>query len=157
MTNKQLREQREFETLYKNPKHARSMWAQKVFDRWSAPATPPCIIVDKDGNITPQSQIEQHVWNTLLKELKAQGLDRLPTNGEMTEACQDYYSRHNSAAYTARRDSMGAKPVDESKQEHTTSNPLEGMTDEELLVMQKALQEYRNKNKIEYKEVKEDE
>lgn len=159
ISTKQLREQREFESMYKNPKHARSMWAQKVFDRWSAPATPPCIILDKDGNITPQSQIEQHVWNTLLNELKAKGLDRMPTNGEMTEACQDYYSRHNSSAYVARRDSMGAKPVDETKQEHTTTNPLEGMSDEELLVMQRALEEYRSKAKLEYseKEEKEDE
>jgi len=159
ISTKQLREQREFESMYKNPKHARSMWAQKVFDRWSAPATPPCIILDKDGNMTPQSQIEQHVWNTLLKELKAKGLDRMPTNGEMTEACQDYYSRHNSSAYVARRDSMGAKPVDETKQEHTTTNPLEGMSDEELLVMQRALEEYRSKAKLEYneKEEKEDE
>lgn len=143
ISNKKLREQREFETLYKNPKHARAMWAQKVYDRWSAPATPPVTIIDAKGNISVESQVEMHVWNTLLKELQDRGEDRMPTNGEMTEACQDYYSRHNSSAYVARRDSMGAKPIDETKQQHTVSNPLEDMSDEELYVMQNALLEYR--------------
>lgn len=143
LTKKQLREQREFETLFKNPKHAREMWAEKVFERYSRPAMEPCIITDKDGNATPQSQLEHHVWHFLKKELESRGEDRLPTSGEMIEACQDYYSRHNAASYIARRDSIGAKPVDESKQQHTVNNPLEDMTDDELQVMYDALQAYR--------------
>lgn len=148
LTKKQLREQREFQTLFKNPKHARAMWAQNVIDRYTKPAFEPILITDKDGNLSPQSQIESAIWNNLKKELENEGLDRLPTEGEMMEACQAYYARHNATSYTARRDSMGAKPIDESKQSHDiTTNPYGNYTDEELLVIQKALEEYREKQK----------
>lgn len=80
LTNKQIREQREFETLFKNPKHARSMWAQNVIDRYAKPALEPISIYDKDGNLTPTSQIEHAVWKHLKEELEAMGSDRLPSN-----------------------------------------------------------------------------
>lgn len=146
LSTKQLREQREFETLFKNPKHARAMWSREVCERYGKPALKPIAITDKDGNLTPTSQVDIAVWNHLLQEIRATGSERLPTEGEMMEACQQYYSRHNAAAYVARRDSMGAKPVDETKQSLSVNNPLEDMTDEELLVMQEALEKYRKKN-----------
>lgn len=139
LTNKQIREQREFETLFKNPKHARAMWSQQVIDRWSKPAMEPIPIYDAKGALTEESQLQIGIWNQLKQELEAQGLDRLPTDGEMMEATQAYLSRTNTSAYVARRDSMGAKPIDESKQSITTNNPLEDLTDEQLEAMQKAL------------------
>lgn len=145
LTNKQLREQREFETLFKNPKHARAMWAETVIDRYAKPALEPIAIYDKDGNLTPTSQIEAAVWAHLKNELEAMGQDRLPTEGEMMEACQQYYARHNASSYVARRDSMGAKPIDETKQSVSVNNPLENLSDEELLVMQQALEAHREK------------
>lgn len=141
-SNKQMREQREFETLFKNPKHARSMWAQTVIDRYSKPAMPPAVIVDDKGNPTKESQLEEQIWHYLKNELQAAGLDRDPTEGEMMEACQSYYARHNPAAYVARRDSMGAKPIDETKITVAQHNPLEDLSDEELEVMQKALEQH---------------
>lgn len=148
LTNKQIRDQAEFETMFKNPKHARAMWSQNVIDRYVKPAMKPIPVYDKDGNLTQTSQIEQAVWNHLADELKAQGSDRLPSEGEMMEACQQYYARHNAAAYTARRDSMGAKPIDETKQQISAYNPLEDLSDEELLVMQKALEDFHGKQKL---------
>jgi hypothetical protein len=143
LTNKQLRDQREFETLFKNPKHARAMWAQNVIDRYAKPALRPIMIYDKDGNPSPTSQIEMAVWQHLKQELEDAGIDRLPSEGEMMEACQQYYSRHNASSYVARRDSMGAKPIDETKQQVQVNNPLENLSDEELFVMQEALEKHR--------------
>lgn len=140
---KALRERREFETLFKNPKHARAMWSEKVVERYCKSAIKPIPIYDKDGNETPQFQLEQVIWANLKKELEDMGEDRLPTEGEMIEACQSYYARHNAAAYVARRDSAGAKPIDETKQAVTVNNPLEGFTDEELEIMQKAVEAHR--------------
>lgn len=145
LTTKQLRDRREFETLFRNPKHARGMWSQNVINRYCKPAMEPVPVVDKDGNLSPASQVEIAVWKHLQEEIKANGEDRYPTEGEMMEACQQYYARHNAASYTARRDSMGAKPIDETKQSVSVNNPLEGLSDEELLVMQKALEEYQAK------------
>ena len=144
LTNKQMRDQREFETLFKNPKHARAMWSEKVIDRYAATALPPVPIYDSKGTLTEESQLEQAVWQHLLNELKAQGSTRLPTEGEMMEACQQYYARHNAAAYVARRDSMGAKPMDETKQQVSVNNPLSDFSDDELRAMQKALEDYRD-------------
>lgn len=154
LTNKQIREQREFETLFKNPKHARATWAQHVIDRYAKPALEPIAIYDKDGNLTPTSQIEQAVWKHLKAELEAEGKDRLPSEGEMMEACQQYYSRHNASSYIARRDSMGAKPIDETKQSVSVSNPLENLSDEELFVIQEALEAHRNAQKAQLTEGK---
>lgn len=148
LTNKEIRDQREFETMFKNPKHARAMWSQNVIDRYVKPAMKPIPIYDKDGNLTATSQIEQAVWDHLVDEIRTMGSDRLPSEGEMMEACQQYYSRHNASSYTARRDSMGAKPIDETKQQISAYNPLEDLSDDELLVMQKALEEYHDKQKL---------
>lgn len=145
LTNKQIREQREFETLFKNPKHARAMWSKEIIDRYAKPAIPPIVVVDSKGNVTEESQIQNAIWDNLLAELKSRGLDRLPTEGEMMDACQAYYARTNASAYVARRDSMGAKPIDETKQSVTTNNPLEGLSDEQLEVMKRALDEYEAK------------
>lgn len=142
LTNEQIRQQREFENLFKDPKRARGQWQKMVEDRYIAPALPPIVVLDAKGQPTPESQIEAAVYSHLLSELKAMGKSRLPTEGEMMEACQQYYSRHNASSYVARRDSMGAKPVDETKQQVNVNNPLEGLSDEELAVMEKALSDY---------------
>lgn len=154
LTPKILREQREFETLFRNPKHARKSWAQNILNRLTRPAIEPIYIADKDGNPSPTYVIEKAIWDHLCQELKDAGLDRPPSEGEMMDACQQYYSRHNAASYTARRDSAGAKPIDETKQNIAVDNPLEGLSDEELFVMQQALGEYREKlEQIRVKEI----
>jgi hypothetical protein len=143
LTNKQMRDQREFETLFKNPKHARAMWSQAVLDRYTKTAMPPVLLTDKDGELLPQCRVELAVWEHLKKEIEDSGSTRYPTEGEMMEACQQYYARHSAASYVARRDSMGAKPVDETKQNIAMNNPLENFSDEELEIMQKALEEHK--------------
>ena len=152
ITTKVLREQREFETMYKNPQHARAMWSQAVAERYAAPAVPPIPVYDKDGNLTKESQIEQAVWNHLVQELKDKGISRPPSEGEIMEACQQYYARHNTSTYVAKRDSVGAKPIDETKQTVSMNNPLEGLTDEELLCMQKALDDLHQRKEAEQNE-----
>ena len=151
LTTKQRREMREFQTIFKNPKYARAAWAQTVYDRYSRPAMEPFpVTIDDKGTLSKESQIEMMVYKRLLKEFEERGLSRLPTEGEFMEACQSYYARHHSASYIARRDSMGAKPVDESKQTHEFNNPYESMSDEELIVVQEALEKHRQK-KLEMK------
>lgn len=143
ISNKSEREQKEFETLFKNPKHARYAWQEKVLQRYCKPAMKPIDIVDKDGELTKESQVEKGVWKQLIEEFKVEGIDRLPTDGEMMEAMQAYYARHNAGSYVARRDGMGAKPVDESKLTSVPFNPYEGMSDEELDLIVKTLNDHR--------------
>lgn len=137
-----LREQREFETLFKNPKYARSSWARKVYERYTRPAMPPIIVLDKDGNETERSQIERQIYAHLVKELQDLGEIRQPSDGEFQEACMAYYARHNAASYTARQAAFGAKPVNESKQT-VTENVFENLTDEELELLAAAREKKR--------------
>lgn len=153
MTNREIGEQREFEALFANPKTARAQWQLEVSKRYAKPAVKPIMLVDKDGNETQQSIIERTIWNHLIEELRAAGINRQPSEGEMMEACQQYYARHNAASYVARRDSMGAKPIDETKQNlNVNNNPLERLSDEELLIVEKALADYHDtiQKEIEY-------
>lgn len=148
MTNREIGEQREFEALFANPKSARVQWQQEVAKRYAKPAMKPIVLHDKDGNETQQSIIERNIWNHIMEEHKQMGISRLPSEGEMMEACQQYYARHNAASYVARRDSMGAKPIDETKQNlNVTNNPLEELSDEELTIVKNALNEYHNHKK----------
>ena len=55
-----------------------------------------------------------------------------PTELEMIMACQAHMARINVANFVAFRDTVGAKPVDESKIDHQINNPYEELTDEEL-------------------------
>ena len=141
-----LREQREFETLFKNPKHARSSWARKVYDRYTRPAMPPIVVRDKDGNETERSQIERQIYDYLCKELQELGEIRQPSDGEFQEACMAHYARHNASSYTARQAAYGAKPVDESKQT-ITENVFENLTDEELEILAAARENKQELNK----------
>lgn len=143
LTTKQRREMREYQTIFKDPMYARATWAKTVYDRYSRPAMTPFPIYDDKGKITKESQLEIEIYKRLVIELKAQDLSRLPTEGELMEACQSYYARHNSSSYIARRDSMGARPIDESKLTHEVYNPYAELSDEELRVMQEALEKHR--------------
>lgn len=147
-TNKEMRDRREFENLFSNPKSARAQWQKNVYTAYCRPVTGPTLIYNDKGMLTEESQVESIVYSNLVSRMKAEGVSRYPTEAEFMEACQQYYSRHNATAYAARRDSMGAKPVDETKQQITMTNPLENLTNEELLAMQQALEELHAKDSL---------
>ena len=49
MSNKQLREQREFQTLFNNPRGARQAWSQEITQRLAKPAMEPTRITGRAG------------------------------------------------------------------------------------------------------------
>ena len=55
----------------------------------------------------------------------------------MIMMCQMLRARYDTSAATFVRDTLGAKPVDESKQELSMSNPFEQLSDEELKLIAK--------------------
>ena len=63
--------------------------------------------------------------------------------------CQLIRARYDTAAAQFVRDTLGAKPVDESKWQGEISNPYESMTDDEL----EALQAYREKKAMEQQQL----
>lgn len=136
-TNKDIRELKEMQNLFADPKFSRQAWKAVGMAIAMQPATQPIVIYDKDGLETANSQIEMYSYNKLSKDIKNLGKeDREPTEIEMILHCQMVKARTDTAAATFIRDTLGAKPVDESKVNAQLSNPYEQLTDEELDMIQ---------------------
>ena len=146
MSNKNIREKQELESLFFNPKYSRQAWKSLGQAIAMQPATQPIPVVDKDGNLTANSTIEQYSYSKLSDDLKLLcKTQRPPTELEMILHCQMVKARTDTSAAVFIRDTLGAKPIDESKVEAQINNPYESLSDEEL----ELLQQLRDKKKQE--------
>lgn len=142
MSNKQEREQKEVKNLFADKKFARDAWrsvGQAILQR---PATKAPVMNDKEGNPTYQSLVDGYSYDTLAKDVKELCKeDRQPTQLEMIMQGQILKARYDTGAAIFVRDTLGAKPIDESRSQVDINNPYEELTDDELL----ALAEIRKK------------
>lgn len=141
--NTQIRKQCEAKNLFADPKYARQAWKSVGTAILASPAVAPVADID-----TLQGAIEDYSYKSLVADterLRAAylrpGEVREPTEIEMIMRCQILRARFDTGAAVFVRDTLGAKPVDESKVEATVSNPYESMTDDEL----EALAAYRER------------
>lgn len=138
LPNKNVREMKEMQNLFADPKFSRQAWKAVGLSIAMQPAVKPIVTYDKDGNETLNSQIESYSYNKLQQDIKQLGKEnRQPTELEMILHCQMVKARTDTAAATFIRDTLGAKPVDESKVDAQLSNPYEQLTDEELEMLQR--------------------
>jgi hypothetical protein len=139
MSNKNIRQRKEMENLFADPKFARQAWKAVGTAIAMQPACKPIAAFDKDGNETVNSQIESYSYRKLAKDIAELGKEeRQPTELEMILHCQMVKARTDTSAAVFIRDTLGAKPVDESKVDANLSNPYEQLTDEELEMLQAA-------------------
>ena len=139
MSNKNIRELKEMQNLFADPKFSRQAW--KAIGQAIAlqPAVRPIQMFDKEGNETLGSQIEGYSYNKLCNDIAELGKEqRQPTELEMILHCQMVKARIDTSAAVFIRDTLGAKPVDESKVDAQLTNPYEQLTDEELEMLQAA-------------------
>jgi hypothetical protein len=95
-------------------------------------------VIDKDGNQTFASTIEEYSYNKLSNDIKQLSSDASgPTELEMIMQCQFIRARFDTQAAAFVRDTIGAKPVDESKMDMQVNNPYEQLSDEELELLDK--------------------
>lgn len=138
MSNKQDRETKEMKNLFADPKFSRQAWRSVGVAILQNPASKPIQTYDKDGNPTLTSEIESYSYTKLKQDIaNLQKEDREPTEIEMILQCQIVKARCDTSAATFVRDTLGAKPVDESKVDANISNPYESLTDEELEALAK--------------------
>lgn len=138
LSNQKARQEKEMKNLFQDPKFARNAFRSVGGAVAMRPAAKPVVRYDKDGNETFESQIETYTYNQLYQDLqKIYGPGHEPTELEMIMACQAQMARINASNFVAFRDSIGAKPVDESKIDNTTVNEFSQMTDEELELLAK--------------------
>lgn len=137
MANKNQRDWAEMKNLFSDPKFSRQAWKSVGIAIAMQPAVKPIASYDKDGNETYNSQIENYSYNKLAKDIASLASEkREPTELEMILHCQMVKARTDTSAAVFIRDTLGAKPVDESKQDLSVSNPYEQLTDEELELIQ---------------------
>lgn len=142
MSNKEEREQKEMKNLFGDPKTARLAWRSVGAAILQSPCSQRIDVYDKEGSPSLDTQVEQYGYASLkhdLDSLSKGGTNREPTELEMIFRCQAIHARHNPASATFIRDTVGAKPVDESKSEVTNVNPFAELSDDEL----EALAAYR--------------
>lgn len=137
MANKQHRDWSEMKNLFSDPKFSRQAWKSVGVAIAMQPAIKPIVMYDKDGNPTLVSQIETYSYNKLAQDIASlQSETREPTELEMILHCQMVKARTDTSAAVFIRDTLGAKPVDESKVDAQVNNPYEQLTDEELEALQ---------------------
>ena len=144
--NKNDRQSKEMQSLFKDPRYARMAWRNVGLAILSSPAVKPVGGSGKDGMDTYDDVVERYSYNSLARDVQAlvdaagkPQEPREPTELEMIFRCQAIHARHNPASAQFIRDTVGAKPVDESKVEQTNLNVYETLTDDEL----EALAAYR--------------
>lgn len=131
MSNKYDRDEKEVRNLL-DPKYARQFWRSVGNAIANRPAVKPIAVVDKDGNYTKESEIELNAFQRLANDLKILNSNRTePTELEMLMQSQFILARTNPSAAIFVRDTLGVKPVDESKVDNTI-NEYSGLSDEEL-------------------------
>ena len=141
-----LRTEKEMKSLFSDKKFARQAWKSVGMAILQNPAVRMPVQYDKEGNTTLQCDLENYSYDQLSKDIKQLGeKDRAPTELEMILQCQIVKARWDTSAAVFVRDTLGAKPVDETKLDASVHNPYEELTDEELEMLaamreQKALQ-----------------
>lgn len=139
MANKTHRDWAEMKNLFSDPKFSRQAWKSVGVAIAMQPAIKPITTYDKNGMETFDSQVEAYSYNKLCNDIKSlQRQDREPTELEMILHCQMVKARTDTSAAVFIRDTLGAKPVDESKVDAQLSNPYEQLSDEELEMIQEA-------------------
>lgn len=143
-TNSDMRTRKEMESLFKDPKAIRTVWKNVGAAILRNPAVKPVPVYDKDGSRTLQSLLEDYSYQQLSQDLKTLGQEaREPTELEMILMCQIVKARSDTSAAIFVRDTLGAKPVDESKIDHNV-NQFESLSDDELEMLAKYREEHKN-------------
>ena len=136
ISNRTYRELLETKNVFADPAYCREAWKSVGTAILLSPAI-GCI-----GDIdTREGAIESYTYDKLCRELKdidGKGKGRQPTELEMIFHCQAARARFDTSAAVFVRDTVGAKPVDESKV-MVGHSQYEDMSDDEL----EALLRYR--------------
>jgi hypothetical protein len=142
MSNKDDRIAKEMSNLFKDPKYCKQAWQSVGLAILQNPAVKLPADYDKQGNETLRSLTENYCYTKLKNDIdaiaKQNGTEpREVTELEMILSCQIARARWDTSAATFVRDTLGAKPVDESKIDQTVTNDYAGLTDDELELLAK--------------------
>lgn len=126
------REIKELQSLFADPRYVREAFKSVGVALLQNPATRSPEIYDKNGILTGETIIANYSYEQLARDIKEiYKQDRAPTQLEMIMMCQMVKARYDTSAAVFVRDTLGAKPIDESKTQ-ILQNDYENLSDDEL-------------------------
>ena len=137
---KEEREKKEYKSLFSDERYAKKAWRDFFSSSLEGPAKPLPETLDKDGNVSFQSQLDQMAYDNVKKRLEAQGISREPMQAEVIVENNVLRSRFNDATFGTILDRTAGKVKEEVT---VNGSPFEELTDEEL----EALAKFREENK----------
>ena len=141
---KEQREKLEYDSLFKDERYAKKAWKEFFNSSLQGPGKPLPETVDKDGQPTFQSQLDDMAYKNVKARLEAQGLSREPMQAELIVENNVLRARFNDTTFNTVLDRTAGKVKEEVT---VNSSPFENLTDEEL----EALAAFRESKKNESK------
>ena len=146
MTKKE-REALEYKSLFEDERYAKKAWKDFIGRALQSDAAPLPTFIDKNGNVAPQSELDQMAYNNVKKRLVQLGMDREPMQAEMMVENAVLRSRFDTGTLNMILERTAGKVKEEVA---VSGNQYEALSDEEL----EMLAMYREKKAIEQSSVK---
>lgn len=141
---KQEREEREYKSLFTDERYAKRAWKEIIGASLQSSARPLPEMLDKNGQVSPQSAIDLEAYHNVKERLRAEGKDREPMQAELIVECAILRSRLDNGTLNMILERTAGKVKEEL---NVNANQFEEMSDDELL----ALQAYREQKMLEQK------
>lgn len=134
--DKERREELEYKSLFEDERYAKRAWKKIIAGSLQSEAAVLPTIVDKNGNTSPQNELDIMAYNNVKRRLEAEGKSRKPMQAELIVENAILRSRFNDSAFNMLLERTAGKVKDEIA---VSASQYEEMTDDEL----EALQAYR--------------
>lgn len=126
---KETREELEYKSMFTDERYAKKAWKTLIGASLQSDATPLPLFLDKNGKISPQSELDQMAYENVKKRLLSQNKTREPMQAELIVECAILRSRLDNNTFNVILDRTAGKVKDELT---VTANQYEEMSDEEL-------------------------
>lgn len=126
---KETREELEYKSMFTDERYAKKAWKTLIGASLQSDAAPLPTFLDKNGNISPQSELDQMAYENVKKRLLSQNKTREPMQAELIVECAILRSRLDNNTFNVILDRTAGKVKEELT---VTANQYEEMSDEEL-------------------------
>ena len=141
---KEERETKEYKSLFTDERYAKKAWKEYFNSSLQGPAKPLPETLDKEGNVSFQSQLDQMAYDNVKRRLEEQGLSREPMQAEIIIESNVLRSRFNDTTFNTILERTAGKVKEEVT---VNSSPFEDLTDEELDALAKFREEKKAKER----------
>ena len=126
---KQEREAREYKSLFEDERYAKKAWKEFIGKALQSSAAPLPTFLDKNGNVSPQTELDQMAYLNVKNRLLAEGKNREPMQAEMMVENAILRSRFDNNTLNLLLERTAGKVKEEL---NVSANQFESLSDEEL-------------------------